>query len=118
MRHRRRGRGDRQPVVAWHDGERVTIVTRSPSSIVEREKMKKRFAAKTALAAAVVVGPVVGMSAGTADATPVWGGAYAVAYPWWGTNAHWSNLQIAQAFGPSNLVNNVYAQSSRVLLGL
>ena len=75
--------------------------------------MKKRFAAKTALAAAVVVGPVVGMSAGTADATPVWGGAYAVAYPWWGTNAHWSNLQIAQAFGPSNLVNNVYAESSR-----
>ena len=78
----------------------------------------KGFVAKTALAAAVVVGPVVGMSAGTADATPVWGGAYAVAYPWWGTNAHWSNLQIAQAFGPSNLVNNVYAQSSRGLLGL
>jgi len=73
----------------------------------------KGFVAKTALAAAVVVGPVVGMSAGTADATPVWGGAYAVAYPWWGTNAHWSNLQIASAFGPSNLVNNVYAESSR-----
>jgi hypothetical protein len=75
--------------------------------------MKKRFAAKAAVAAAVVVGPVVGMSAGTADATPVWGGAYVVAYPWWGTNAHWSNLQIASAFGPSNLVNNVYASSSR-----
>ena len=59
------------------------------------------------------MGPVVGMSAGTADATPVWGGAYAVAYPWWGTNAHWSNLQIASAFGPSNLVNKVYAESSR-----
>ena len=73
----------------------------------------KGFVAKTALAAAVVVGPVVGMSAGTADATPVWGGAYAVAYPWWGTNAHWSNLQVAWAWGPSNLVNQAYAESAR-----
>jgi hypothetical protein len=73
----------------------------------------KGFVAKTALAAAVVVAPVVGMSAGTASATPVWGGAYVVAYPWWGTNAHWSNLQIASAFGPSNLTNNVFAESAR-----
>src|ERR1700735_3437133 len=81
------------------------------------EGTMKGFVAKAALAAAVVVGPVAGMSAGTASATPVWGGAYVVAYPWWGTNAHWSNLQIASAFGPSNLTNNVFAESARGCVG-
>ena len=73
----------------------------------------KGFVGKTALAAAVVVGPIVGISAATADATPVYGGAYAIAYPWWHTNAEWSDLQIANAWGPSNLVNNVKAESAR-----
>ena len=73
----------------------------------------KGFLGKTALAAAVVVGPIVGISAATADATPVYGGAYAIAYPWWHTNAEWSDLQIANAWGPSNLTNNVKAESAR-----
>ena len=72
----------------------------------------KGFVGKTALAAAVIVGPIVGISASTADATPVWGGAYVVATPWW-HDAEWSNLQIAQAFGPSNLYNRVEAVSVR-----
>jgi hypothetical protein len=44
----------------------------------------------------------------------VWGGAWATAYPWgWQHSARSVNLQVAQAFGPSNLVNNVQAESAR-----
>ena len=70
----------------------------------------KGFVGKTAIAAAVIAAPIVGMSAGTADATPVWGGAQAIGYPWW-HNPTWTNLQIANAYGPSNLYNYVTAES-------
>ena len=77
----------------------------------------KRFVAKTALAAAIAVGPVVAMGAGTASATPVYGGAFAIAYPGFRPNAYMVNMQVAPAFGPSDLVNNVYAESARGCLG-
>ena len=72
----------------------------------------KRLVAKTALAAAIVFGPVAAMGAGTAGATPVYGGALAIAFPFF-PNPHMVNMQVAPAFGPSNLVNNVYAESLR-----
>jgi hypothetical protein len=81
------------------------------------EGIVKRFVAKTALTAAIVVGPVVGIGAGNAGATPVYGGALAIAFPGFLPNAHMVNMQIAPAFGPSNLVNNVYAESLRGCLG-
>ena len=76
----------------------------------------KGFMGKSAIAAAVVVGPIVGITTGTAEATPVWGGAQAIASPWWHV-AQWSNLQIAQAYGPSNLQNYVKAESLRGCVG-
>jgi hypothetical protein len=72
----------------------------------------KKLVAKTALTAAIVVSPRVGMGVGTAGASPVYGGALAIAFPWW-NNAQWVNLQVASAFGPSNLYNKVEAESMR-----
>jgi hypothetical protein len=76
----------------------------------------KGLVGKTALAAAVVAGPIVAISTGTADATPVWGGAQAYASPWW-QHPQWTNLQIAQAWGPSNLYNEVTAESLHGCVG-
>jgi hypothetical protein len=76
------------------------------------EGIVKHFVAKTALTAVAVVGPVVGMSAGSASASPVYGGAVAIASPWY-SNARFANLQVASAYGSSYLVNNVQAQSLR-----
>ncbi len=76
----------------------------------------KGLVGKTALAAAVVAGPIVAISTGTADATPVWGGAEADASPWW-QHPQWTNLQIAQAWGPSNLYNEVTAESLHGCVG-
>ena len=76
----------------------------------------KRLVAKLALAAAIVVGPVAAIGAGTAGATPVYGGALAIAFPFF-PNVHMVNMEVAPAFGPSNLVNNVYAESLRGCLG-
>ena len=75
------------------------INQRDETQTINGGRNMKGFVGKTAISSCVVVGPIVGISATTADATPVWGGAYAVAYPWWHTNAEWTNLQIAQAFG-------------------
>ena len=72
----------------------------------------KRLVAKTASAAVIIVGLVAAMGVGTAGATPVYGGALAIAFPFF-PNAQMVNLQVAPAFGPSNLVNNVYAESLR-----
>jgi len=77
----------------------------------------KRFVAKTALAAAIVVGPVVGIGAGSASATPVYGGAQAIAFPGFLPDARMVNMQVAPAFGPSNLDNYVYAESAHGCLG-
>ena len=76
----------------------------------------KRLVANIAFAAAIVVGALAGIVVGSAGATPVYGGAFAVAFPFW-PNAQMVNMQIAPAFGPSNLVNNVYAESLRGCLG-
>jgi len=72
----------------------------------------KRLMAKTALTATIVVGLFAGLGVGTAAATPVFGGALAVSFPFL-PNTHWVNLEVAPAFGPSNLVNDVYAGSAR-----
>src|SRR5271170_5656956 len=53
-------------------GPPLTFTFTEQGRTQQMEGIMKGFVAKTALAAAVVVGPVVGMSAGTADATPVW----------------------------------------------
>ncbi len=70
----------------------------------------KRFVATTASAAAIVVGSAAGIGVGTAEATPVYGGALAISAPFF-PNTHWANMEVAPAFGPSNLVNKVFAES-------
>ena len=72
----------------------------------------KRLMPKAALAVPVVIGSVAGIGVGTAGATPVFGGSLAVSFPFL-PNTHWVNMEVVPAFGPSRLVNDVYAESAR-----
>jgi hypothetical protein len=76
------------------------------------DNIMKRLIPKAALAVPVVIGSVAGIGVGTAGATPVFGGSLAVSFPSV-PNTHWVNMEVAPAFGPSNLVNDVYAGSAR-----
>jgi hypothetical protein len=93
------------------------LINKEEIQTINGGRIVKGFLVKGALTAAVIVGPIVGISTGTANATPVYGGAEAIAYPWWHTQAQWTNLQIAQAYGPSNLYNYVTAETSNGCVG-
>jgi len=71
----------------------------------------KHLILKVALAVPIIIASVAGFGATTAGATPVFGGSLAVSFPFW-PNTHWVNMQVASAFGPSSLINDVYAGSA------